>query len=152
LQLADIVGLSIRRNPTVVLSACETSLTDVSDDVDEFQGLHTAFLIAGARTILGSLWSVSDFTTALLLACFHKRFWQRGETPSTALRKAQTWLRDCPVGEIHALIDGMRPPLVAAEDVQSAHALADRFAQAGGPPFSHPHWWAAFQTVGGPAW
>ena len=152
LQLADIVGLSIRGNPTVVLSACETSLTDVSDDVDEFQGLHTAFLIAGARTILGSLWSVSDFTTALLLADFHRRLWRGDETPSTALRNAQTWLRDCPAAEIHALIDGMRPPLVAAEDVENAHALADRSAQAGGPPFSHPHWWAAFQAVGGPAW
>ena len=52
-----------------------------------------------------------------------------------------------------ALIDGMHPPLVAAEDVEGAHALADRYAElSSGAPFSHPHWWAAFQTVGGPAW
>jgi CHAT domain-containing protein/tetratricopeptide (TPR) repeat protein len=152
LKLGDIIRASTRRSPIVVLSACETSLTDVSDNVDEFQGLHTAFLIAGARVVVGSLWSVSEFTTALLLARFHDQLWCGGEAPSAALRTAQTWLRDCSVEEIHTLIEGMQSPTVDVQDVDRAHELADKYAESGAAPFSHPHWWAAFQAVGGPGW
>jgi hypothetical protein len=55
LMLSDILQLDLSNAWLVVLSACETAVSDFWDVVDEVQGLHTAFLIARAPTVVGSL-------------------------------------------------------------------------------------------------
>jgi tetratricopeptide (TPR) repeat protein len=76
----------------VVLSACQTGLGRISGD--GMLGLSRAFLIAGARTILVSQWSVSDEATAELMLAFYKHYFSL-EKPNkaVALQKAMQCLR-----------------------------------------------------------
>jgi CHAT domain-containing protein/Tfp pilus assembly protein PilF len=71
----------------VTLSACETGLG--SDAAGEgLIGLTRAFQYAGARSILASLWSVSDLSTAELMERFYGLL-REGRPKDLALREAQ---------------------------------------------------------------
>lgn len=76
----------------VVLSACETALSDTGAG-DEGVGLIRAFLIAGAQRVLGSQWQVDDAGTAAFMECFH-RAWRSGGSAAAALRLAQLERRE----------------------------------------------------------
>jgi CHAT domain-containing protein len=60
---------------------------------DDLLGLMRAFLYAGARSLLLSLWNVNDVSTTALMADFYRR-WQEGTDKSTALRAAMLRLRE----------------------------------------------------------
>jgi len=51
-------------------------------------GLQRGFFAAGASSLLLSLWTVNDASTADLMAEFYGR-WQAGMTKTAALREAQ---------------------------------------------------------------
>jgi len=70
-----------------VLAACETGNQYVPGS-EGVTSLARAFLAAGVPTVVASLWSVDDRTTADLLDAFHRRLWD-GEDPVDALREAQ---------------------------------------------------------------
>ena len=71
----------------VTLSACETGLSRVAPG-DELVGLVRGFLMAGARTVAASLWTVDDACTAVLMAVFYRAL-RAGLAPAEALRQAQ---------------------------------------------------------------
>jgi CHAT domain-containing protein len=75
----------------VVLSACETGKGRVSNG-DEITGLTRSMLVAGADTVVSSLWQVSDASTAELMVSFHRHLLQ-GARPSAALRSAALEVR-----------------------------------------------------------
>jgi CHAT domain-containing protein len=52
-------------------------------------GLRRACHLAGARTVISSLWSVSDDSPAGLMAGFYENLWLRGKGPLESLRAAQ---------------------------------------------------------------
>ncbi len=71
----------------VTLSACNTGLgQEVSGE--GLIGLSRAFQYAGARSVLASLWSVSDRATARLMPIFYRRL-LAGAAKDEALREAQ---------------------------------------------------------------
>jgi CHAT domain-containing protein len=71
----------------VTLSACETALgKDMGGE--GLLGLTRAFLYAGARSVLASLWRVSDQTTPGLMRRFYRHL-ARGRPKDEALRAAQ---------------------------------------------------------------
>ncbi len=70
----------------VVLSACETGLGRLYRG-EGLLGLKRAFLVAGARSVLVSLWSVED-STADFIAEFYRQF-DEDTSPSRALRQAK---------------------------------------------------------------
>jgi CHAT domain-containing protein len=143
----------------VVLSACETNVPDYRDVMDEVQGMHTASLIAGAPTVIGTLWSVNDFSTALLMKRFHHCLYIDAMGRAEAIRAAQTWLRKLTLEEVEGLLADKRKELVRLNDPKRVAAIdrikgsshfTDLAAANNGRPFAHPHWWAAFQCVGAP--
>lgn len=155
LLLSDILRLDLSDSWLTVLSACETTLTDYRDVVDEVQGLHIAFLLAHTPTVVGSLWSVSDLSTALLMKRFHQNLYRRNLSKAKALQEAQCWLRDLPVNRVHELLDEKRREWTQGDvrerlaAINLAKARLDELAASyGGKPFAHPYWWAAFQCVG----
>ncbi|HEX2935298.1 MAG TPA: CHAT domain-containing tetratricopeptide repeat protein [Bacteroidales bacterium] len=70
LKVSDIFGLRLNAS-LVTLSACQTGLGDISNS-DEFVGLSRAFMYAGTRAIVVSLWSVADYPTSKLMAYFYE--------------------------------------------------------------------------------
>ena len=71
----------------VALSACGTALGQEMSG-EGVLGLTRAFQYAGARTVLASLWAVSDESTAFLMGRFYRGL-RQGETKDAALRNAQ---------------------------------------------------------------
>gem|GEM_PF-1599162 len=71
----------------VVLSACKTSLGKLFPGDDQV-GLTRAFMYAGAPSIVSSLWSVSDESTAKLMALFYTNL-EKKMDKDEALRQAE---------------------------------------------------------------
>jgi tetratricopeptide (TPR) repeat protein len=72
----------------LVLSACESGQVG-SLGGEELAGLSQAFLQAGVRSLLVSLWQVDDPATAALVRAFYTA-WQAGADKALALRQAMT--------------------------------------------------------------
>jgi tetratricopeptide (TPR) repeat protein len=75
----------------VTLSACESGVTGLSVG-DEVLGLTRGLLAAGCSTIVASLWTVSDESTAHLMADFYRHL-RAGSEPAAALRSSMLALR-----------------------------------------------------------
>jgi CHAT domain-containing protein len=89
LTAEEVGSLDLRGTDLVVLSACETGLgcTAGSDGVI---GLTRAFLTAGSRSVVSSLWKVDDAATSFLMQEFYRNLWERRySSKSEALRQAQ---------------------------------------------------------------
>jgi CHAT domain-containing protein len=87
LSALRLEGLSLRGTELVTLSACDTGLGDAFAG-EGVAGLNQAFLAAGARRVLLSLWKVPDRETSLLMQDFYTRY-ANGDDPAEALRAAK---------------------------------------------------------------
>lgn len=84
--LIEIHRLDLRGTELVTLSACETGVRP--DHGDVALALAGAFLCAGARGVLASLWAITDTAAAALMASFYREL-AAGASPAVALRAAQ---------------------------------------------------------------
>jgi CHAT domain-containing protein/tetratricopeptide (TPR) repeat protein len=82
----ELSGLDLMETELVVLSACETGSGNPMSGEGVF-GLRRAFQLAGARSILLSLWSIPDHETMELVEMFY-RSWLSGQSKVEALREA----------------------------------------------------------------
>lgn len=90
LTAAEVVNLDLREVDLAVLSACDTGRgTQVSGE--GMLSLQRAFQIAGARSVVATLWKVDDLTTRRLIERFYENMWDADEpiTKLEALRQAQ---------------------------------------------------------------
>jgi CHAT domain-containing protein len=71
----------------VVLSACETGTGRLQGE-EGITNLARAFLTAGAKSVVASLWDVQDRSTATLMEGFYQHL-AKGESIATALRSSQ---------------------------------------------------------------
>lgn len=85
LSAGDIFALDLHPS-LVTLSACQTGL-GLATSGDEVVGMTRAFIYAGAPSIVASLWSVSDRSTAMLMEAFYRRL--KTGPKDEALRQAQ---------------------------------------------------------------
>ncbi len=91
LTAKEISLLDLRDADLVVLSACETGKGEITGD--GVFGLQRAFKMAGARTIIMSLWPVSDQATQLFMTEFFRYWITNGLPKREAFRKAQNQVR-----------------------------------------------------------
>jgi CHAT domain-containing protein len=80
-------GLNLWGTRLVALSACETGVGKVKDGEGVY-GLRRAFFLAGAETLLMSLWEVSDQATREMMTSYYKGL-KVGLGRGEALRQAQ---------------------------------------------------------------
>ena len=86
LELGEIVQLNLNTE-LVVLSSCRSGLGRV-DEAEGIIGMQKAFFEAGSKSVLVSLWDVSDKYTSYFMQEFYK-YLKEGKSKSEALRRAK---------------------------------------------------------------
>jgi CHAT domain-containing protein len=150
LSEADVSSiLRLHAARLVVLSACETGVSDVREQPDEHIGFSTAFFRAGAAGVLSSVWAVADISTALLLGRFYHHHIVDGLSPAAALRAAQYWIRTSTAAQL-GLADHWKRVYEhsGGQDVDAFQKLRYHQAQPGARPFEDPYFWAGYNFVG----
>jgi len=133
----------------VTLSACETGLGKESG-TEGFVGFSQALFLAGAKSVVLSLWRVDDEATSLLMVRFYenllgKRDLKAPLTKVEALKEAKSWLRNLSKEEVKKASLRLPPQ----ERIGQAAGTVVRRAE-GPRPFAHPYYWAAFILIGDP--
>ena len=90
LKMSDIQAVKLRAR-LVVLSCCHSGQGPVSSE--GVVGMARAFLFAGARSVLSTLWAIDDEATRLFMKSFYQQL-ASGESTSVALQRAMKFLRD----------------------------------------------------------
>lgn len=117
----------------VTLSGCETALGQEMAG-EGLVGLTRAFQYAGARSVLASLWSVDDRSTAELMKRFYGNL-RAGMPKDEALRVSQL-----------ALLREHFEPASPVDGTRGVRELVN--SQDDGPNYASPFYWAAFQLMG----
>ncbi|MEQ8976093.1 MAG: CHAT domain-containing protein [Coleofasciculus sp. C1-SOL-03] len=143
LTVLELFTLDLSQCRLVTLSACETGLIGFPSATDEYIGLNYGFLVAGTASIVCSLWTVNELSTALLIIRFYQSL-KSGSTVSVALNQAQTWLRNATKEQLQNWAQSL--PMSQAKE----EALYDFLCtiDSGSKPFESPYYWAAFCAIG----
>jgi len=103
LTAEELVGEDLNHCQLITLSACATG-RGAAINGQGVMGLRAAFMAAGARSLVLSLWRVPDESTRLLMTAFYRNLWEKRLPLVLALRTAQEEVR-------HDLSGRFRPPV-----------------------------------------
>ena len=145
----------------VALSGCETALGEDSGG-EGFLGFSQALFVAGARSLVLSLWKVDDTATMLLMTRFYQNMLGRyvevrsipdheysAGTPmpkAEALREAKMWLRSLTSDQLAEL----ELEATGSEDRGTIRRSEPEAKPTAHHPYEDPQFWASFILIGDP--
>lgn len=160
-------NLQTTNRPVIVLSACETGLSDTDrrNAPEEFVSLPGALLEAGARAVIGTIWEVDDLSTMIFMYSFYNIYCHEKETIAGALTKARRWLKNLSNVEARQLLNTWGTDWYQQYEKTKDSGDMDKAKYAYGQhqrlrkaiaqvksmetkPFQHPYYWAVYQAVG----
>lgn len=154
LLLSDILGAAVGRRALrlAVLSACQSGLAEFRQLPDELVGFSSAFLLAGAVSVVATAWKVDDVVAALFCHVFYDRVFAHGDDVPTAVSHAQRWLRDAKPTALLDTVAQLRRQLPTS-DAEAHQILRQLSAElraepAELAPFANPEHWGAFVCAG----
>lgn len=142
LTASDILRSAPLNADIVTLSACETGLNKLAHG-DELMGLTRAFLGAGTRSLLATLWKVAEIPTRIFMEYFYGD-WEEGNSCAAAFASAQNHLRTMSIDTLRVQLGQYG---LSTEDVDT-HLSAFSSRLSGEHPFDHPYYWGAFLLIG----
>ena len=135
LMASEAEALALNADLTV-LSACKTGTGEVVSG-EGVMGMSRAFLVAGSRAVLVSLWSVASKETETLMVVFYRHL-GTGLPPAAALRQSKLDLMNGTLSKSQGADRGVEVILD-----EGAGPLPQIEAK------PHPFFWAPFILVGG---
>jgi filamentous hemagglutinin family protein len=145
LPLNDLRKLGWNNPPVelLVLSACRTALGDEKTELG-FAGF--AFQ-AGVKSVLASLWYVSDEGTLALMSEFYQQL-KTAPIKAEALRQAQIAMIKGQVRIEQGVLRGSFT--FSSKRGGNEMPISPEFASMGDRNLAHPYYWAAFTMIGSP--
>lgn len=145
MTLSEIMSLDLRKTKLVTLSACETGVIETKVSPDEFIGLQTGFIQAGAKAVVSSLWMVEEKSTKYLMMRFYHNL-NEGLSFSQALTEAQKWILRTATWE--ELGHFLKSYFSKSNDLREDYLDICWKENPEEKPFSHPYFWAPFIYTG----
>lgn len=144
LMAQDVAQLDLWANEITVLLACNSAIGDVHQGEGVF-GLRRAFAVAGAKTLIMSLWSVPEKASALLMERFFNNLQQKMGR-NAALQEAQNYIRFITVEQLRQSDLGLEvlKELTGNRKFDSETLVEDESCQ----PLKHPFYWGAWICQG----
>ncbi len=131
LNATEIRSLNIHAD-MVVLSACNTGAGKVVNG-EGLLGLQRSFLIAGASSVVASLWSIYDRSTPLFMSRFYEKLIEYEDREFGWFDKLLVWG------------DWYKPELVDYKTLALRDAKLEMLEH---PYYNHPAHWASFTITG----
>jgi tetratricopeptide (TPR) repeat protein len=155
----EIAKFDLKSYYLVCLSACETGITGKEELIDEFVGLASSFLAAGAVYALSTLWIVNEISSALMMIRFYQilneQRCQNKLHPALALKEAQKWLRTITYSELSnwylELSEITKDNSGCSQDLRDEANLIRRDRakiESDKPPYADLYHWAGFTITG----
>ena len=155
----EIAKFDLKSYYLVCLSACETGITGKEELIDEFVGLASSFLAAGAVYALSTLWIVDEISSALMMIRFYQilneQRCQNKLHPALALKEAQKWLRTITYSELSnwylELSEITKDNFRCCQDLRDEANLIRRERakiESDKPPYADLYHWAGFTITG----
>jgi CHAT domain-containing protein len=138
LTMSEVEKLRLRAKLTV-LSACDTGSGEYFEG-EGVMGLGRAFLHAGSRAVVATLWPIASESTVEFMKRFYARL-ARGDGASRALRDTQVDFFTLRTTDV-----GTQRGLVLSKEEASAAANASAGSSSG---YQDPYYWAPFVLLGG---
>ena len=88
----EITGINLTDTDLVVLSACESGIGEHRDGQGIY-GLSRAFFVAGAETVIASLWKGDDTATQKFMSLFYENWLQTNDV-AASMSYARTALKE----------------------------------------------------------
>ncbi len=139
LRLDQIRELGLHKPPVglIVLSACDTALGNREAEL----GFAGSAYLAGAKSVLATLWEVDDWGTLALILQFYRQL-QQAPIKAEALRQAQLAMLQ---GEVSIKNGRLYEP-----GWEDGLPLPPDLADTKEEQLKHPYYWSGFTMVGSP--
>ena len=150
LSASEVMSTWKLKAELVTLSACRSGLGRQSGG-EGYLGFSQALFLAGARSVVLSLWNVDDTATAMLMKRFYENVLGRRSdrknpmTKAEALAEAKEWLRSLSLADVDRLGASLPPVERIGKVAGPARSKAKTTR-----PYEHPYYWAAFVLIGDP--